>query len=136
VRGDLEPTHAEMLALIEADPRLRDAAEFAAKARQDVKSVRPSTWGMAWLLFAGINDLAAVAFLARARDGADIGVGHPAHTLRARIYRAREMQERLTEWEQLALFCIAWNHFQAGTQVVRLNLPRGGLTPKNFPEPK
>jgi hypothetical protein len=136
VGGDMEPTHAELLAFIDAEPRLRDASDFAIRARSDLRSVRPSVFGLSWLIFTGINDIEAQVFFDRVRDGADISVGHPVHTLRARIWRAREMEERLTEHEQLALFVMAWNHFRAGSSVARLQLPKGGLNAKNFPAPK
>jgi hypothetical protein len=44
--------------------------------------------------------------------------------------------ERLTEHEQLALFCLAWNAFRDDRSLSRLQLPTGGLTARNFPEPK
>jgi hypothetical protein len=131
---DIEPTHPEILAFIAAEPRLRGAADFAMSAHADVRQVKVTVWGMSWLLFNGINDLAAGVFLDRVRDGADIGVGHPAHTLRARVFKMKE--ERLTEHEQLALFCVAWNAFRDDRKTAILKLPTGGLTSKNFPEPK
>ena len=42
----------------------------------------------------------------------------------------------LTEHEQLALFCVAWNAFRQDRKLTIPKLPAGGLTPKNFPEPK
>jgi hypothetical protein len=131
---EMDPTHAEMLAFVEAEPRLRDATDFAARVRKDLRPFRPAVWGVSWLLFTGVNDVAAQVFLERVRDGADIGIGHPAHTLRARIFRSKD--ERLTEWEQLALIITAWNHFRDETPITKLLFPKGGLTPKNFPEPK
>lgn len=135
--GDLEPTHPELLEFIAAaGPALRAATEFAMQARADIKSIRPSVFGMAYLIFNEKNDIAARVFLERVRDGADIGVGHPAHTLRAKIYRAKENDERLTEQEQLALFILAWNYFRDEKKVTLLKLPPGGLNSKSFPEPK
>jgi hypothetical protein len=128
---DIEPTHQEILAFIAAEPRLREAAAFALRARKDVAQVRVSVWGMAWLLFTGINDIAATVFLDRVRDGADIGVGHPAHTLRARVFKQKD--ERLKEHEQLALFCVAWNAFREDRKITKLPLPTGGTDHEELP---
>ena len=100
------------------------------------RSMRGPVFGMAWLLFHEKDSLAANVFLERVIDGANIGVGHPAHTLRARIYRAKETGERFTEHEQLALMIIAWNAFREDRKLTIIKFPAGGLTPKTFPEPK
>jgi hypothetical protein len=130
------PTTAELTEYIDMAPHLRDAAAFATRARSSFRSIRGPVFGMAWLLFNTANPFAAQIFLERVIDGADIGLGHPAHTLRERIRRAKESGERLTEHEQLALMIIAWNAFRDDRQLQILKLPPGGLTPKNFPEPK
>lgn len=135
--GDGEPTHAEMTEHLAAFPELREAASFAVSARQQMRSVRPAVFGMAWLLFNRRDSAQAQEFLGRLLDGADLGQGHPVHTLRATIWRAREADRRLTEHEQLFLLVSAWNHFRAGARNVSLiKLPAGGLTPKNFPDPR
>lgn len=130
------PTPAEITEYIAAAPHLRDAAAFAARARMTFRSMRGPVFGMAWLLFHEKDSLAANVFLERVIDGANIGVGHPAHTLRARIYRAKETGERFTEHEQLALMIIAWNAFREDRKLTIIKFPAGGLTPKTFPEPK
>lgn len=135
-RGQFNPTHAEVLAFLAATPRLRDAAAFAVRARQSFKSVRGSAYGMAWMLFTGLDDVAAAVFFEHLLTGADLPMGHPALAFRQRIWNARENDERLSEQEQLALMVVAWNAWREGRKISRLQLPKGGLTPKNFPEPK
>ena len=135
--GEAEPTHAEIGAYLDSHPELREAASFSVRAREHMRSLRPAVFAMAWLLFNRKDPGQAEEFLGRLLDGADIGAGHPVHTLRARIWKAREADERLTEHEQLFMLVLAWNHFRAGNLDVKLiKLPGGGLTPKNFPEPK
>jgi len=135
--GDAEPTHAEIGTYLREHPELRDAVQFAVMAREHMRSLRPTVFAMAWLLFTRKDPAQAEEFLGRLLDGADISKGHPVHTLRARIWRAKEDDERLTEHEQLFLVIHAWNHFRAGNMAVfLLKIPAGGLTPKNFPEPK
>lgn len=134
--ADSEPTHNEMSALIEAEPRIRDACTFAIAARARFKSVTGSVWGMAWLLFHGSDHLAADVFLEKVLSGEDIGSGHPALAFRNRIWNAREAGERLTPYEQLAYLILAWNAFKADRPLKILKFTNGKLTPKNFPEPK
>lgn len=140
VRGwgsaDVEPTHAEMLALIDAEPAVREAAAFAASARGKFKSVSGSTWGMAWLLFHASDVTAAGAFLEKALTGADCSAGDPVLAFRTRIWNARENGERLTQYEQLAYLVLAWNAVRDGRRIGKLQLPKGRLTSKNFPAPK
>lgn len=134
--GSGDPTHSEMLALLEAEPRLRDAAAWADHARKTFRSVNGTVYGMAWLLFHGSDHLAAEVFLEGVVTGVDLPEGHPALAFRNRIWKAREAGERISPHEQLAYLIIAWNAFKEGRQLIRLAGPRGGLTPKNFPEPK
>jgi hypothetical protein len=135
--SDAEPTHAEMLAFLDAEPRLREAAAWGEKARRQFKSVNGSVWGMAWLLFHGSDHLAADVFLDKAVTGADIGADHPAYAFRNRIWKAREAGERLNQYEQLAYLILAWNAFKEDRRITRLQAPKGGkFTYKNFPEPK
>jgi hypothetical protein len=130
------PTQSEMLEYIAAEPRLREAAAFAARARKQFKPVRVSVYAMAWMVFHGTSDLAAEVFLERVVDGADLPVAHPALGFRNRMINAKAAGERLTEHQQLALMIFAWNAFREDRKLSRPQLPQGGLTPRNFPEPK
>lgn len=130
------PTNAEMLAYLEVTPRLRDAATWAAHARQHFKSVRASAYAMAWMLFHGTDELSAQVFLDGIVDGADLPSGHPALAFRARMVNAAVTGERLNESEQLALLVLAWNAFREDRLLGSMQLPKGGLTARNFPEPK
>lgn len=131
-----KPTRQEMLDFLAVTPHLRDATTFAVHARQTFKSVRASVYGMAWILLNGTDAIAAQVFLPRVLDGADLPLGHPVLAFRARIWNAVETQERLSEQEQLALIILAWNAWREGRTLTRMQLPKGGLTPRNFPEPK
>ena len=136
-RGDQEPTHAEMLALLEAEPRIRDAALWANAARQKFKSVNGSVYGMGWLLFHGSDHLAAEVFLPSILTAADHPEGDPALAFRDRIWRARENGERLNQYEQLGYLIMAWNAFREERPLSRLQAPKGGkFSPKTYPEPK
>lgn len=133
--GQFRCTHSEALAFFEAHPELRDAAIFASHSRGQFSLIRVSVYGMAWWLFTRISKERADEFLHQVTKGENIGAGHPAHTLRARLLSSSRLDERLTEFEQLALLVIAWNASRDARSISRLQLPKGGLTPKNFPEP-
>lgn len=134
--GAVDPTHGEMIALLEAEPRLREAAAWADKARRQFKSVTPSVWGMGWMLLHGADHLAAEVFLEKVVTGADCPVNHPALAFRNRIYRARENGERLNQYEQLGYLIMAWNAFKEDRTLAKLLPPKGGFTPKTYPDPK
>jgi hypothetical protein len=134
--GAYKPTRQEMLDFLAVTPHLRDATTFAVHARQAFKSVRASVYGMAWILFNSLDPLAARVFLDGVLDGADLPKGHPVLAFRARIWNSVETQERLSEQEQLALLILAWNAWREDRELSRMQLPKGGLTARNFPEPR
>jgi hypothetical protein len=146
VKGTIKPSHSEIIGFVRVNPEIRDATRFGINARGRYKLVRVSVYGMAWWLFTHIDggvysDLSrhrAEDFLEKAVTGADVGIGNPAYSLRERFRRASplEMDERLNEYEQLALFITAWNGWRDGKEMRRIPLPHGGLTTRNFPEPK
>jgi hypothetical protein len=139
VGGVIKPTHSEVLGFIDANPEVRDATHWAINAHGRYRPVRISVYGMAWLLFTrmdgGLSRGQAEEFLNKTVTGADVGIGHPAYTLRERFRRADDLDERLNSHEQLALFVTAWNGLRDGKEVRRVALPYGGLTTRNFPEP-
>jgi hypothetical protein len=134
--GAFKPTQQEVLEYIAEAPHLELAARFAVHARKEFKPVRHSAWGMAWLLFNGVDALAATVFFERVMDGADLPRRHPILVFRTRLTNAALNKERLTEQEQLALMIIAWNYWREDREMGVLKLPEGGLTARNFPEPK
>jgi len=133
--ANASPTHAEMIALLEAEPRLRDATAWADHARKEFRPVTGSVYGMAWLLFHGSDDLAAEVFLRKVITGEDCPAGHPALAFRNRMMTARDDGQRLNQHEQLGYMIMAWKAFQEDRTLAKLLPPRGGFTPKTFPEP-
>jgi len=133
---DQDPTHEEMFALLEADPRIREACAWAVAVKGRFRSVNGSVWGMAWLLLHGSDHLAAEVFLEKCLTGEACPAGHPALAFRSRIWNAREAGERLTTYEQLAYLIIAWNAFKEDRPLKLLKFPNGKLTVKTFPDVK
>ena len=142
IGGTIKPSHQEIIGFINAHPEIRDATRWAVNARSRYKPARISAYGMAWWLFTHMDGGGMLAthqaedFLEKVVTGADVGIGHPAYTLRERLRRAKENYEPLNEYQQLALFIIAWNYWRDGKEKRSIALPHGGLTTRNFPEPK
>jgi hypothetical protein len=134
--GDADPSHSQLMELIEAEPRIREAAEWADHARAVFKPVAGSVWGMAWLALHGADHLAAEVFLNDVLTGANLPEKHPALAFRNRIIRAKFGSDPLNPNEQLACLIICWNAWRAGRDLDRPNLPKGSLTSRNFPAPK
>lgn len=134
--GNFKVTHTEAIAYINSHPQLYDAMAFSSRARHSFPLIRETVYGLAWWLLTSASRERGEQFMEKVASGEDIGAGHPAHTLRARLLSAGRNDERLNEHEQLALVVFAWNAHRAGRSLSRLQLPKGGLTPNNFPELK
>ena len=133
--GALRPTAREMNTFVTANPQIRTSAEAA--QRHASRSLLPaSVIGLCHFLFSAIDPDAADWFLARAADGDGLAKDDPIAALRNRIVRMRVGGGRVNETEALALVIYAWNAFRAGETRSKLQMPKGGLTPENFPEPR
>jgi hypothetical protein len=133
--GALRPTAREMNGFIEANPQIRTSAEVA--ARYATRTFLPaSIIGLCHWLFSPLDPDEADWFLARVADGDGITADSPIAALRLRIVKLRVGGGRVNETEALALMILAWNAYRAGGSRSKLQMPKGGLTPENFPEPK
>lgn len=114
---------------------LRTSAEVASKLAS--RSLLPSSViGLCHWLCSDLDPDAASWFLARLADGDGLSADDPIAALRTRIVRMRVGGGGVHETEALALAIYAWNAHRAGETRTKLQLPRGGLTPQNFPEPR
>lgn len=133
--GTLTPTPLEMNEFLEENPRLRTSAEVASKLSS--RSLLPSSViGLCHWLFSDLDPDAASWFLTRLADGDGLAADDPIAALRTRVVKMRVGGGRVPETEALALVIYAWNAHRAGETRTKLQLPRGGLTPENFPEPR
>ncbi|RLV49008.1 hypothetical protein D9V37_10515 [Nocardioides mangrovicus] len=133
--GSVYPTPLEMNAFLETHPSLRTSAEVATGLSS--KSLLPaSIVGLCHWLFSAIDSDAASWFLARVTDGDSLTADDPIALLRDRIVRLRVGGHRLNETEAVALTIVAWNVYRTGGTRSKLQLPKGGLTAKNYPEPR
>lgn len=133
--GAIRPTPREMNAFLETNPSIRTSAEAA--VRLSSRSLLPaSVVGLCHWLFAAFDADEADWFLARVTDGDGIAGNSPVAALRNRIIKMRVSGGRVNETEALALVIYAWNAHRAGEARTKLQMPKGGLTPENFPEPR
>jgi hypothetical protein len=132
--GSMTPTGLEMNAFLE-NRRLRTSAEIAVKIAS--RTLLPaSIVGLCHWLFSDLDPDDASWFLARLADGDGLAADDPIAALRNRIVKMRVGGGRVNETEALALAVMAWNARRAGETRTKLQLPRGGLTSENFPEPR
>jgi hypothetical protein len=133
--GTFNPTQQELLGYIAATPHLRDATAFAMRSYGSFRLIRPSAYGMAWLLFNGSNSIAAQVFFDGLLTGAGLPLGHPVLELRNRLVTARDHDEKVGEQQQLVWMIIAWNALLEDDSLSRRDFP-AKISVKNFPEPK
>lgn len=133
--GAIRPTPREMNAFLDANPQIRSSAELA--ARLSSRMLLPaSVVGLCHWLFSPLDPDEADWFLSRVADGDGLPSDHPAAALRNRIVKMRVGGGRVNETDALALVIYAWNAHRAGEARTKLQMPKGGLTPENFPEPR
>lgn len=133
--GAVRPTPREMNAFLETHPSIRTSAETAVRLAS--RTLLPaSVVGLCHWLFADLDTDDADWFLARIADGDGVPSNSPVAALRNRIVKMRVSGGRVNETEALALVIYAWNAHRRGETRNKLQMPKGGLTPENFPEPR
>lgn len=133
--GAVRPTAREMNTFIAENPQIRTSGELA--ARLSTRTLLPaSVIGLCHWLFSPLEPDEADWFLARVADGDGLPSNSPVAALRNRIVKMRVGGGRVNETEALALVIYAWNAHRAGETRTKLQMPKGGLTPENFPEPR
>ena len=133
--GAVRPTAREMNSFIDQNPQIRSSAELA--ARLSNRTLLPaSVVGLCHWLFSPLDPDDATWFLARTADGDGLPSNSPIAALRNRIVKMRVGGGRVNETEALALVIYAWNAHRSGGTRTKLQMPKGGLTPENFPVPR
>jgi len=133
--GAIRPTPLEMTDFLVRHPEVRSSAELAARLASRER-LPASVFGLCHYLFAQLDPDAAGWFLMRVSDGLNLSEGDPIAVLRDRIARLRVGGGRINETVGLALTIRAWNAYRDGSARTKLQLPKGGLTNENFPEPR
>src|SRR5581483_9332729 len=76
--GIANPSELEIVAIINRDPRIRAATQWARSAYLGYRKIAVRTFGMGWILFHTIDTVRANAFLEGVVSGAGLFPGHPA----------------------------------------------------------
>ena len=130
------PTQAEMREYLSRNPQARRATEVAAKSKKFLPAM-PSAIGGAYFLSAQ-KDLegAELFYDFQLLEGLGLEPGDPALTLRNKFISARSAGQRFTVDEQLRYVMRGWNAFREWRKPNKFQMPKGGWTADNFPEPK
>jgi hypothetical protein len=114
---------------LEIDSTHRTSADVA--ARYAARTFLPaSIIGLCHRLFSPLDPDEADWSLARVADGDGVAADSPIAALRLRIVKLRVGGGRVNETEALALMILAWNAHRAGGTRSKLQMPKGGLTPR------
>lgn len=133
--GAIKPTALEMDDFLDRNPEIRASADLASRLASRER-LPASVIGLCHFLFAKIDPDAATWFFLRVADGDGIPATDPIAVLRNRVIKLRVSGGRINETEGLALTIRAWNAHRAGETRTKLQMPKGGLTNENFPEPR
>lgn len=146
--GRIKPSTIELLDVVEAFPEARLAGRFGGSwqhLNKDMHGFKGSVAAIGWWLFttASLSSSAGTietgeAFMQRIVTGADLKTDSPEMVFRKRVMASGPGydQEALTAVKQLALLILAWNAFQRGESISKLQSPKGQkLTNANFPWP-
>lgn len=133
---NIQSTNAQMTATLVKYPWLRDIVT-PARLTAEGSDLVPSVTGLCWWLFTRIDGEDADYFMARLRDGQNLGEHDPVYQLRQAIGRTR-VGGAVGSRSPMYLTAItikAWNAYRQGVQVARIKYQPGGANPEKFPEP-
>jgi len=97
--------------------------------------VRPALSTAMAVRLSEIDADAAEEFFGSLASGVNLDDISPIYALRERFARLREAGMRLHDREYIGLYTLAWNAWRAGRSLTKVQRPKGGWTPENFPEP-
>lgn len=134
--SNTKATHAQLSRTLEAHPELRDLQRASGNLTQNWKDMPASLVGLAWWVFAGIDQEDADFFFARLADGQNLAAGDPIYELRKQLASVRDnVKGERSQRYMLALTIKAWNAYRRGDKIGLLKFRTGGARPEQFPEP-
>ena len=110
------PTNSEIVAFIEANPRIHRAAEIVGHY-YPAFDVQPSALILAWMRLSEIDLEAAGVFFHSIANSATNGQGDPRLALIRRLANARRNKERLNSRDYLSLVFRTWDAWRRGRSV-------------------
>lgn len=133
--GKYAPTHAEMIRYIESHPDIRRAAEVAVRVKGRRLPASPSSIGTAYLMCSRLDESDAEMFyVVQVIDGIGLFEGDPAYALRSRFMSEYAGGRQMDPEDVYRYSIVAWNGYQDGKKLTKLQAPRGGWT--SLPQPK
>lgn len=130
----LNPTHSEVLAFVDADPRITWASQLAQTLYPSMRSARPSVVAFSIWLTSSVDAVASREFHQSLADMSTSGPGDPRYSLLRRLNAMSE--EKTTQVGQAFAFIKSWNAWRAGETLTKIQAYGGGGKPSLFPEPK
>lgn len=133
--GNAKVTFAQLTRTLDRHPELRDIVR-SAHTVASTWDLPQSLIGLAWWLFAAIDQEDADFFFARCADGQNMGSGDPIYELRKVVAASRnDVKGERNQRYLLAVTIKAWNAYRAGDKIAQLKFRVGGAKPERFPEP-
>ena len=128
-------THSQIRDFIEANPEMRDAAEFASKVARRTDCPPALVAYTLWTL-GKIDRQAAYDFWNAAAEKVGLAAGDPVIALTNRFAESRRNRERMHKRAAVSAIYRAWNYRRAGRDLrqIKLTSSAGGFVP--IPEPK
>jgi hypothetical protein len=125
---------AVLLRTLEAHPELRELVQPAARVAYGC-GLPASLIGLAWWVFAQIDEEDANTFMERLYDGQGISRGEPVYELRRTLESTKDVRGERSQTYLLAITIKAWNAYREGRTVSLFKWKPGGAKPEKFPEP-
>ena len=129
-------TTDDIAEFVEENPdRVQDAIVLAERVRSNVPVMSIGATAAVAFKTIEIDESAAVEFFEMFATGANLPDGHPVLMLRNHLAKLRRQRTNRTAAEIAYLITTTWNAWFAGRKdMQRIQLPKGGVTDKNFPE--
>jgi hypothetical protein len=130
----LRVTFADLLAVLDAHPGIRQSCKKAEALRKAVKVPAGPMAGLHYVLWE-LSPLDADTFYERIADGIELTSTNPIYLLRRAFITDTNSAKKLSVRHRLALTIKAWNFWLAGTDMKLLVWRSGGATREDFPTP-
>jgi hypothetical protein len=130
--GD-RPTHQELVALLECEPRIRDFLQ-GGRSVADRVGVSASLASALWYEFSRADAALADEFFGRLINGQGLEPGDPIFALRRFLERERHSARSLSRYRLAGMVIKAWNVWYQGGRIYNLAFRAGGVSAERFPE--
>jgi len=133
-----EMTNAEIVAWVEANPEIQNAAALATRTSKTIGATPSALAYCIWVLET-IDPVAAVEFFTSTAEFRTNGAKDPRSALLRSFNRLKEQRVALTAALQISYIFRAWNAWREGRSLEKLattTSTKNGVTGVSIPEPK